>query len=196
MTCIIGLKDKDGRVWMAADRLGIRGQDTTMVGRFPKIVDKTPAPDQHLLIGFAGNTTMRSILDYRWDCPEDAGIDSIQYITASLAPSLVEMSRTCGLSHEKDGQILMPGNFLVAYQGFLVEICNDGSVVFIDGDYFAVGMGMYVALGALHALHQGAHGLSEIGVLIAALRASEKFEAGVGAPFDSFNDRGEDWTVE
>jgi ATP-dependent protease HslVU (ClpYQ) peptidase subunit len=101
-----------------------------------------------------------------------------------MAVSFIDAVRSClkeGGWARKDDEREEGGTFLVGVAGRLFTVHEDYQVAEAADGYAAVGSGEQVALGALYATADAAVDPRERVLL--ALRAAERFNAGVRGPF-------------
>jgi len=182
MTCIVGLVDKDGTVWMGGDRAISCGDGQLVISRHPKVKDVGGA-----LIGIAGTMALVGLL-HRSDWPKYDAISHygglIVWIQDTLRIWVWERAKELGTFTTKDGQQILDGCLLIGVEGRLFEIANYGSVLEPHLPFFGIG-NPKEAIGVLWAMREWASGPSSAKVaLTTALEASAYLTDGVRGPFD------------
>lgn len=176
MTCIAGLVDKDGGVWIGADSAGVNGYLDLSVRKDPKVFRNSD-----FLIGGTSSFRMLQLLHYAFVPPayypeRDTDLDKFMVI------SVVDAFRAClkngGYATSNQGQE-SGGQFLVGFQGHLYTIDADYQVGEALCGYDAVGCGGDYANGVFHATPD----LPPRERIEAALKAAEAHNAGVRGPF-------------
>lgn len=172
MTCVVGLVDQ-GRVWMGGDSAGVAGWDLE-VRRDPKVFRRGP-----FLIGYTTSFRMGQLLQFSLDVPDHPeGMDPYEYMVRYF----VDAARRCfkdGGYAEKKNEVESAGNYLVGYRGRIFELEGSYQVGESVAGFAAVGCGDQVAKGALFATPH----LNPRPRVRQALRAAERFSAGVRGPF-------------
>ena len=146
MTCIIGYATgKD--VWIGGDSSAVR--NGYIQGRAdPKVFQNGP-----FLIGFTWSFRMGQLLRYNFDPPiaKRQG-DDFRFMVRSFIPAVKSCFANGGVQ-EVENSVESGGEFLVGYRGYLYTIQSDYQVELVLDCFNAVGSGLYVALGAMEALH-------------------------------------------
>lgn len=172
MTCIAGFVEGD-TVWMGADSAGVAGYDLT-VRADQKLFRNGP-----MLFGFTTSFRMGQILRYDFHVPDhDPRKDIDTYMSSVFVDAVRDALKSKGWA-KKENDREEGGNFLVGYAGRLFAVDADYQVGCPADGFAAVGCGGQVAHGALFATpHLTGRDRVEM-----ALRAAERFSAGVRAPF-------------
>ena len=172
MTCIVGFVEGD-TVWMGGDSAGVAGYDLT-VRADQKIFKNGP-----MLFGFTSSFRMGQLLRWALTIPDhDPRVDIEKYMSTTFVNAVRECLKTNGWATTENGHE-SAGHFLVGYKGRLFHVQGDYQVgIPLDG-YAATGCGDQIAHGALFASREVA-GRDRVEL---ALRAAERFSAGVRAPF-------------
>ncbi len=187
MTCIIGLVDADGTVWMGGDRRTSAAHEHYALAH-PK-VSRRPVGDGTMLIGYAGDPLSLILRGLALPAPGPQQ-DAMGYIVGPVRYCLTKMLRDEGLLTPGDTSLQSDTHFLVGYKGHLVWFQTTMLPVCVDINYDAVGVGSSEALAALHAMTAcGAPPPQRM--IETALRASADIVRTVGPPFDIINDRPE-----
>ncbi len=174
MTCIVGLLTDD-RIYMGGDSAGVAGYAMSN-RRDPKVFIR-----QGVLIGFTSSFRMGQLLRHKLHVP-DQGVK--QNTEEFLVTSFVDAIRAClktGGYAKKENEVEEAGSFLVGYKGGLYNIQSDYQVEELYDDFNATGSGADVALGAMYVSENSRR--SPKRRIVDALRAAERFNAGVRAPF-------------
>lgn len=169
MTCIIGLIDKNGDVYVSGDAAGVDvGSLAISVRSDDKVFRNGP-----FLIGGTTSFRMLQILKYKLLIPaQTTDQTDMQYMVCTF----VDAVRKCFKDDEftsKDTQ------FLVGYKGQLYSILADWQVAINSCGYDAAGCGADFAMGAMFANDK----LKPEERLKKALLAASTFSAGVCGPF-------------
>lgn len=175
MTCIAGLVDKDGVVWMGADSAGVAG-DRTIKRKDSKIFK-----NGELLFGFTSSFRMGQLLRYSFDPPkhyDDIDIDS--YIHKHLIPAIRECFSMGGYKETINGRE-SGGTFLVGYRSRLFIVFDDFQVGEALNGYCSVGSGEEVALGSLFTSSNLQ--ISSSAKVLIALEAAAEYNTYVSGPF-------------
>jgi len=174
MTCVVGLVERSGVVWMGGDTLGSNGH-YIIQRRDPKVFRRGS-----YLIGYTSSFRMGNLLRYEGTLPEwsQNGYTLPEFMVREFVPVVRQLLKDSGYAEIVNNQEF-GGTFLVAVAGELFEISNDFQVGQPSDAYAAIGGGREVALGAMFA----AAGQSPRTRIEMALRASERFTAGVRRPF-------------
>jgi ATP-dependent protease HslVU (ClpYQ) peptidase subunit len=172
MTCIAGVV-QDNKVYIGADSAGVA--NLSLIVR----ADRKVFRNGEFVMGFTSSFRMGQLLRYSFIPPKrhvDSDVDKF------MATDFIDAVRNClkaGGYAEKHAESERAGVFLVGYAGRLFRIECDYQVGEALDGYDAIGCGGEVALGALFAtLSHPPRERLEI-----ALRAAERFSAGVRAPF-------------
>lgn len=172
MTCIVGLVD-NGKVYIGGDSAGVAGLSLA-VRADPKVFC-----NGEFVFGFTTSFRMGQLLAHSFQPPARRAEDDVYaFMVTNFVNAVRECLKTGGYAH-KEHEVESGGTFLVGHAGRLFMIADDYQVgENVDG-YDAVGCGAEIALGSLYST----------GTMVAkkrvttALRAAERFSAGVRAPF-------------
>ncbi len=187
MTCIVALKDKDGKtVWIAGDSAGVAGL-SIRAREDRKVFLKQDLLGNHFGFGFTSSFRMGQLLQHKLTIPVlREGADVHAYMTTAF----VEEVRTClkaGGYAEINNNRERGGCFIVAVKGRIFEIESDFQVAESIHPYAAVGCGEDLALGSLYSSD-----IAEPEVrLTVALQAAATFSAGVREPFHTIQVSGD-----
>lgn len=175
MTCIVGLIDRDGMIWMGGDSACLMGWDLTRLAD-PKVYRNGP-----FLIGSTGSTRLMDLLHYALvppPLPTDAA-DLRRYMATSFITALRECFTAGGFTQKESEREQHGGGILVGVAGHLFHIDSIYSVTEAVTPYAACGCGESFALGVLFATEDqpAEQRISQ------ALHAAEAFSGGVRGPF-------------
>jgi ATP-dependent protease HslVU (ClpYQ) peptidase subunit len=176
MTCIVGLVD-NGKVYIGGDSAGVAGLSLQVRA------DEKVFQNGEFLMGFTSSFRMGQLLRFNLNVPKQyPDVEDYQYMVTTFVDAVRNCLRDGGYARNKSGEEF-GGTFLVGYKGNLYGIEDDFQVAkYVDG-YSAVGCGAEIALGSLHASRCICTDLSPHDRVLLALDASERFSAGVRAPF-------------
>jgi ATP-dependent protease HslVU (ClpYQ) peptidase subunit len=175
MTCIVGFVE-GASVWMGGDSAGTNGWLDQDLYASPKVFRNGA-----MLIGSCGSARQAQLLRWSLDVPDhDPRSDIEKYMVRSFIDA-VRACFTSGGVRKKDSEVETSlGHFLVGYRGRLFVVYDDFQVRMPALPYAAVGCGDQIALGAMYA---SGHVTDPRERVEQALRASERFSAGVRGPF-------------
>lgn len=172
MTAIVGLVH--GRsVFVGGDSAGVAGLDLS-VRADTKVFRKNG-----YVFGFTTSFRMGQLIRYSLAPPKPKG-----ELDAFMSTRFVDAVRSClksGGWARREDEREEGGTFLVGVLGHLYTIHGDYQVATAADGFAAVGCGDQVALGALYAT--AGTGLKPKARVKLALRAAERFSAGVRGPF-------------
>jgi ATP-dependent protease HslVU (ClpYQ) peptidase subunit len=172
MTAIVGLVQA-GTVYIGGDSAGVAGMTLT-VRADTKVFRK-----KRYLFGFTTSFRMGQLIRYSLTLPKPTG-DLEAFMATAFVDAVRECLKTGGWA-SKENEREEGGTFLVGVRGQLFTIHGDYQVARAADGFAAVGCGDEIALGALFAT-AGAD-LSPRRRVLTALRAAERFSAGVRGPF-------------
>jgi len=136
-----------------------------------------------MLIGFTTSYRMGQLLMYKLQIPEHPKeMSNHQYFSTLFIDAVRELFKKEGFSVVENNNE-HGGEFLIGYKGELFHIYDDFQVAQSSHNFDACGSGMYLALGALNALHEFKNEMTPKEYILHALRAAEKFNAYVRSPF-------------
>lgn len=175
MTCIVGFVEGN-TVWMGGDAAGTNDWLHQDLYERPKVFRNDGA-----LIGSCGSARQADLLLHVLKVPDhDPRMTIEKYMVKVFIDAVRECFKAGGVGGVKEGVEQSQGHFLVGYKGSLFAIYDDYQVREPRTKYAAVGCGAQIALGALFASDHVAGGRDRVEI---ALRASERFSAGVRGPF-------------
>jgi len=174
LTCIVGL-EHDGKVTIGGDSAGVSGWSLDV--RADEKVFKRGV----YAFGFTSSFRMGQLLRY---APLDIEAKpSLKDLDAYMVTGFVDAVRSClkagGYVKTDNGQE-EGGTFLVGVKGRLYTVESDFQVAQSTAGFASVGCGAQVALGAMHVLPIAFDPTDRVTM---ALRAAERFSAGVRGPF-------------
>jgi ATP-dependent protease HslVU (ClpYQ) peptidase subunit len=172
MTAIVGLVH-DGSVFIGGDSAGVSGLSLAV-----RADTKVFQRDRYLF-GFTTSFRMGQLIRYAFRLPTPKG-----EIDKFMATRFIDGLRDClkaGGWAKKENDREEGGTFLVGVRGQLFAVYDDYQVAKAADGFAAVGCGDQVALGALYATAGSA--LKPRRRIRIALRAAERFSAGVRGPF-------------
>jgi len=174
MTAIVGLVDK-GTVYIGGDSAGVEGLSIT-VRADAKVFRNGP-----YAMGFTTSFRMGQLLRYGLTPPRVPGDPRKleAFMVSEFIPAVRDVLKAGGWA-TKDKEREAGGRFLVGVSGRLFMIDYDLHVAEAAIGYDAVGCGTDAALGALFA---SGHIRNPRNRVRQALRAAERFSAGVRGPF-------------
>lgn len=172
MTCIVGLVDK-GTVYMGADSAALSELRLTLRS------DTKVFHNGDFLIGFTSSFRMGQLLRFEFAPPAHPdGINCYAYMVKYFIPAVRQCLKDGGYA-KSDQQKESGGCFLVGYKGHLFNIDSDYQVGMLFDDFYSIGGGAQVALGALSISTNN----SPKERVLSALKAAERWHAGVRGPF-------------
>jgi hypothetical protein len=173
MTCIVGLIDDDGRVYIGGDSAGVGGYSLTIRK------DRKVFHNGGYLFGATTSFRMLQLLRFAFTPPVyDSTVDLERFMATTFIDAVRECLKSGGYA-QKNNEQESAGHFLVGIAGHLFTIDADYQVgESLDG-YDAVGCGEDVALGVLYATPT----LKPLIRLELALAGAERHSAGVRGPF-------------
>ena len=172
MTCIVGLVH-EGTVFIGGDSAGVAG--LSLVVR----ADEKVFRNGDFLMGFTTSFRMGQLLRYKLNPPRRHPDDRVaKYMVVDFIDAVRECLKAGGWA-SKENETEQGGTFLVGYSGHLFTVEGDYQAGQPEDGYAAVGSGQDIARGSLFAT-QGQEPRSRV---LTALRAAERFNAGVRGPF-------------
>ena len=173
MTCIVGLVH-EGVVYIGGDSAGVGGMSLTVRA------DEKVFQNGEFLMGFTTSFRMGQLLRYSLKPPRRHPDDDIhQYMVVDFINAVRECLKSGGWASKKE-ETEQGGTFLVVYSGHLFTVDSDYQVGQPEDSFAAVGYGEDIALGALFATQGQGNPRDRV---LTALRAAERFSAGVRGPF-------------
>lgn len=175
MTCIVGYVEGN-RIWMGGDSAGTTWSLEQDLYDTPKVFRNGGA-----LIGTSGSARQADLLRHSLTVPDhDPRVGLEKWMATTFINAVRQCFKDGGVCGLKENIEQSQGVFLIGYQGRLAVIYSDFQVRWPKLPYAAVGCGEQIALGAMYASEHVTDGRERIDL---ALRASERFSAGVRGPF-------------
>ena len=179
MTCIVGSTNGQD-VWLGGDSFNGNGAYWLELIE-PKVVCREVGSDK-VLMGASGSSRAAHLLR-SMDLPMIDDMDVSRWVNKALVEAIRTTFRASGqLKKADEVEEVEDLSFLVGVRGRLFGIWGNFTAVESER-YLAVGSGMYVALGALHALWHTASPATPEEELLGALAAAEAHNPYVRAPF-------------
>lgn len=173
MTVIAGFV-QDGVTWVGGDSAGTGSDLFQVIRRDAKVFQTGP-----MLVGFTFSWRMGQLLRHRVRPPvRPSNIDPHEWLVTVYVEELRRAFHAGGFTWH-DHQREMGGPFLLGYAGSLYEIGSEFDVADYGAGPAAVGCGRDFALGSLFSTP----GMEPRSRLKLALRAAERYSAGVAGPF-------------
>lgn len=179
MTCIAGFIDR-GVAYIGADSCVSYGEQHRTIQSGRKLVIKGD-----YLFGLSGEVRFEQAIRSAFNPPRfNAAGDSSErlqdFLISDFAPALRDCVKSFpGLYDASKGHV--EADFLLSIHGHLFEIDADFTVSRPDESFLAVGTGMRLALGALHATASSDEPASTR--MTRALRAAAYYDKGCAPPF-------------
>ncbi len=172
MTCIVGLVDQ-GRVYIGGDSASCSGWELT-VRNDGKVFRNGP-----FLMGFTSSWRMGQLLRYAFRPPlHDPELDDFAYLVTVFVNAVRDCLKGGGYARRVNEEE-SAGQFIIGYRGRIYCVDSDYQIGQPVDPWAAVGCGAAYALGALFA-SEGREARERV---LLALRAAERFSAGVRGPF-------------
>lgn len=174
MTCIVGIKGYDGRVYVGGDSAATDEDMALTVRQDPKVFQVGP-----YLIGTSGSFRVAQLIRYSLKVPplpRDPGRFH-RMMVKGFVGAILRCLEAGGVTL-KDGAV-DGSSFVVGFRGNLFFIDQDMNVA-DPGPYCAAGCADQIAHGALYAQRPGMDPEERV---LQALKAAERFSGGVRAPF-------------
>ena len=172
MTCIVAIVD-GGSILMGADSAGVGGLSMN-IRKDPKVFI-----NGDMIMGFTSSFRMGQILMHSFKAPKHPkGMDTFEYMTTLFVDEVRKSFKDKGYNRTVDSE-LKGGCFLVGYKKKLFKIESDFQVGMPSERFDSCGCGDDVAFGSLFST-KGRNPYDRIRL---ALKAAERYSAGVRAPF-------------
>lgn len=179
VTAIMGMIGPDDRVWLVGDSAAFSPENATCEAR----LDQKVFRKGDLVIGVSGSFRLGQIMQYCWEPPAVPLLSNLhRYMVAEFIPSLRVALEENGLITEDPANPL-PGNILVGTRGYLFEIQPDYQVAIPQEQFWAIGSGAEICIGAMAVLTAGKLPKDLTGKLQEAMRIATRFHAAVLPPF-------------
>ena len=146
MTCIAGIVDEFGKIYMAADSLW-SDEHSCCATPVPKLFSAG-----ELLIAFAGSPRTGQVLQHglvvRYQKEEE---EDMEYLVNFLIPKIISTLKGASAMLAAHDIPLSQADLLLGYRGNLYAVQEDFSIFQSPFPFYAMGSGGDVALGALYA---------------------------------------------
>jgi ATP-dependent protease HslVU (ClpYQ) peptidase subunit len=172
MTCIVAVSAK-GKVYMGGDSALSDGTDLIVMS------DEKVFLNGQYVIGFCGSYRMAQLLRYSLKPPQPRAQDIRQFMATKFIDA-VRQTLSDGGYASKHNNVESGGRFLVGVKGRIFYVDEDYQIFEPKESYAAVGCGDQIAHGALYAQDVSTKPDERVRQ---ALRAAERFSAGVRGPF-------------
>lgn len=178
MTCIVGMVDPDGSVWVMGDSAASNSHGAVWVQRDLKVWRHG-----EMAIGMCGSFRGRDIMVSNFDPPVIAADgDPLRYLRTGFADTARKVMQDGGfLTAFKEGNDSTMTALLIGLRGRLFTMRNDFSIGEQDVPYAAIGSGAPEALGSLFSTRDWTNTYDR---LVESMNASVFFNAGVRPPYN------------
>jgi len=143
MTCIVGLKEDDGSVWIGGDSLASGYNGACVLRADPKVFRKDP----HYIFGFSTSYRMGQILQHsvlpvppKGRTPEEVHA----WMVTNFVPTIRDAFKEGGWA-QRETEREKGGFFLVGVAGNLFCIESDYAVACFTKGFHAIGCGEFTA---------------------------------------------------
>lgn len=175
MTCIVGLLDKNGDIYMGGDSAGVSGYSLFVRA------DEKVFINEGYIMGFTTSFRMGQLLRYGFTPPKFYGdTDLYNFMVTTFINKVRKCLKVGGFAQEKN-KAEKGGTFLVGFKGRLFIIDSDYQVGEMIDNFVSVGCGADIALGSLYSTKNSP--LKSEDRIKLALESAEQFNAGVRKPF-------------
>lgn len=185
MTCVAAVV-KDGVVYMGADSAGANSSFSLSVRADTKVF-RSNFTGVQFVFGFTTSFRMGQLLRYKLDLPERADHTTLDKYMATIFVDRVRKTLKEGGFASKDNEVERGGTFLVGTEGRLFTVGDDYQVAEHVDPMAACGCGEDLALGSLFTTRftdpPSSIADKPIEAIVMALRAAERWSAGVRGPF-------------
>lgn len=172
LTCIVGIAD-NGKVYIGGDSAGVSGLDLTVRS------DEKVFKNDEFLFGFTSSFRMGQLLRFSFSPPDRAEkMDDYKYLVTTFMNAVRQCLKDGGYARTKEGEE-QGGTFLLGYRGRLYCVHEDYQVGSTVDGFASCGCGDQIANGSLFST-VGKPASERIDT---ALKAAERFSAGVRGPF-------------
>lgn len=181
MTCIVGFC-KDGEMYMGSDSLGSNANGGCNIYDNPKIFYKPSG----FLYGCTTSYRMIQLLEHCFKEPENNNSSDFNYMSTNYSFSILDLFEKSRFA-KNESNVLIGGNYLLAYKGNLYEIQCDFSIMKCSDNYAAVGSGEQLAQASIYAQLEAYKDMKmdydPFEVIHVALQAAERYNTYVRKPF-------------
>lgn len=184
MTCVIGFKTNDNIIMSCDTQCSNGYTKDNITYENTKIIKR-----QGLLFGISGSCLLTDLLRYHLHIPawDTQKYGVLAYVHKLLIPEIKRCFKVNNFSEVSDNVCSMGGDIILGIQGRragniprLLKIQCDFSVLEVDNDYCAIGIGELAALGAIYGYNPNREEEDDIkSCLITAQRAANFFNVGV-----------------
>jgi len=171
MTCVVGIVDTDGKVWMGCDSVTVNDYGFAYENNYRKL-----GRNGDFLIGTAGSARVVQLVKHVLEPPPCDG-DVYQY----MARDFVNAVREC-IEKAKAEEEYKNSQLLIGYKGKLFYIGSNYMVSENSAGYFAIGSAQDFAMGVLHVTSL-LNDMTALRRLNLALETSDELNAYVSRPF-------------
>lgn len=177
MTCIVASKIGNDGLIIGSDNIGSRVDGFVMTRNDKKIFELKTENGNKLVFAFSESFRAIQILESFLSLPDDSSyINPLVYIKEVVVPHMIEVLSNNNYNTMEtnfEGLVLYRNNIYYIGDDFQIDICDD---------YFAIGIGIQLALGSLYT--SKAIGLSSEQSVNLALEVAEKHNGFVRRPWD------------
>lgn len=174
MTCIVALV-KEGKSYIGADSAGTNNAFSLQHRKDEKVFKV-----DDFLIGFTSSFRMGQLLRFSFTPPEYKESENLfKYMCTDFINGVRQCFKDGGYTNIENS-VESGGEFIVMFRSRIFIVQPDFQVAEIEENYASVGCGFDLALGSLFSTKAIERPEDRIDM---ALRASERFSAGVCSPF-------------
>lgn len=184
MTCIIGYVDKDGNIFMGADRLttsGNNGNNKKIIRRHSKVFLRGD-----MLMGCTGFVRLAQLLRFKLKIPKHPKkMDDYEFMCTLFSDSVrdcLKKNGYCTIESNVEKIYDTSAEILIGYKSRFYKLYCDFQVseMSLEDNYLVCGCGEKYALGSLATNKEK----DVRKIIFYALKVAEKFSGGVQRPFD------------
>ena len=175
MTCIVGILEENGDIYMGGDSAGSDGNSLSIRA------DEKVFINEDYIMGFTGSFRMGQLLRYSFKPPKFYGdTDLYSFMVNEFINEVRKCLKKGGFAEKKD-EVEKGGLFLVGYKSKLFVVERDYQVGEMIDNFISIGSGSNVALGSLYST-KDLNIKSEDRINL-ALKSAEHFTVYVRKPF-------------
>lgn len=190
MTAIVALNDASGFTFGADSAVScLDGEDTTYsldVTDDGKLFDNGP-----MTVGYCGSGRMGQLLEFTLAVPKKKRSQTgLGYMATTFMDAVRDCLKKGGWAGRTSGAIdddkedeERGGTFIIGFEKQLYVVESDYQVLMPSAPFAAIGCGAPLALGAMYAIRESHAPLTPFQQVRLALRAAERYSAGVRRPF-------------
>lgn len=147
MTCVVGIIDASGCIYMGSDTQSTQGYTKRHLTNDGKVFIKNG-----VIFGFTGKLRGAQLIEHELDFPDhtQVNLDKKTFIIKEIIPKLRECFKAAGYSEEVNKQEGHDDEYLLGIDGRLFVIQSNYQVVEDKESYRTIGSGSNVALGSLY----------------------------------------------